>query len=75
VAVIVEREGLKQVSDLSALNPVVDQLIADFPQQVADFRAGKEKIMGFLVGQVMKKSGGKANPQMLQELIKKRLNS
>ncbi|MGK5084144.1 Asp-tRNA(Asn)/Glu-tRNA(Gln) amidotransferase subunit GatB [Bdellovibrionota bacterium FG-1] len=75
VAKIVERAGLRQVSDLGALAPVVDQVLAEFPAQVAELKSGKEKVIGFLVGQVMKRSGGKANPQMLQELIKKRLSS
>jgi aspartyl-tRNA(Asn)/glutamyl-tRNA(Gln) amidotransferase subunit B len=75
VAAVVEREGLKQVSDLSSLEPIVDALITEFPAQAADLRAGKEKLMGFFVGQVMKRSNGvKANPVLLQELIKKRLS-
>lgn len=74
VNTVVERDGLKQVSDLSALEPIIDQVLADSPAQVAEFRAGKEKVLGFLVGQVMKRSGGKANPALLQELIKKKLS-
>jgi aspartyl-tRNA(Asn)/glutamyl-tRNA(Gln) amidotransferase subunit B len=74
IAAIVEREGLKQVSDLSALEPLVDGLIAEFAAQAAELKAGKDKLMGFFVGQVMKRSGVKANPVLLQELIKKRLN-
>jgi aspartyl-tRNA(Asn)/glutamyl-tRNA(Gln) amidotransferase subunit B len=70
---IVEKEGLKQVSDTSALEPVVDKVIAAHPNQVAEFKAGKEKLLGFFVGQIMKETGGKANPSMLQELIRKRL--
>jgi aspartyl-tRNA(Asn)/glutamyl-tRNA(Gln) amidotransferase subunit B len=74
VSAIVEREGLKQVNDLSAFEPAIDQVIAANPSQVAEFRAGKEKLIGFFVGQVMKATGGKANPGMLQELIKKKLS-
>lgn len=70
---IVEREGLKQVSDTSAIEPIVDKVIAAFPAQVAEYRAGKEKLLGFFVGQAMKETGGKANPSLLQELIKKKL--
>jgi aspartyl-tRNA(Asn)/glutamyl-tRNA(Gln) amidotransferase subunit B len=70
---IVEREGLKQVSDTSALDPAIDKVIAANPQQAAEYKAGKEKLIGFFVGQVMKETGGKANPAMLQELIKKKL--
>jgi aspartyl-tRNA(Asn)/glutamyl-tRNA(Gln) amidotransferase subunit B len=73
VSVIVEREGLKQVNDLAALEPIVDALILEFPSQTSELKAGKEKLMGFFVGQLMKRSGGKANPVVLQALIKKRL--
>lgn len=74
VGVLVDQLGLKQVSDLSALEPIIDQVLAANPGQVADFKAGKDKLMGFFVGQVMKSSGGKANPALLQELIKKKLS-
>ena len=73
IQVIVDRDGLKQVSDTGALDPIVEKVIAAFPGQVAEYRAGKEKILGFLVGQVMKQSGGKANPALLQERLKKKL--
>ncbi len=72
---IVEREGLRQVSDLGALDPVIDQVIAAHPGQVAEFRGGKDKLIGFFVGQVMKETGGKANPALLQELIRKKLTT
>jgi aspartyl-tRNA(Asn)/glutamyl-tRNA(Gln) amidotransferase subunit B len=72
---IVEKEGLKQVSDTGALEPVIDQVIAQFPNQVNEFRSGKDKLIGFFVGQVMKASGGKANPSMLQEMILRKLKS
>jgi aspartyl-tRNA(Asn)/glutamyl-tRNA(Gln) amidotransferase subunit B len=74
IPVIVDREGLRQVSDVSALEPLVRSLIAESPTQVAEFKSGKEKVMGFFVGQIMKKSGGKANPAMLQDLIRKVLS-
>jgi aspartyl-tRNA(Asn)/glutamyl-tRNA(Gln) amidotransferase subunit B len=73
VSVIVDREGLTQVSDTSALDPVVEKVILAFPGQAADYRAGKEKLLGFFVGQVMKETGGKANPSLLGELVKKKL--
>jgi aspartyl-tRNA(Asn)/glutamyl-tRNA(Gln) amidotransferase subunit B len=75
VMAIVEREGLKQVSDVGALDPAIDQVIASHPAQVAEFKGGKEKVLGFFVGQVMKATGGKANPALLQELIRKKLSS
>jgi len=75
VGVLVEKLGLKQVSDVSSLEPAIDKVIATNPGQVADYRAGKEKLLGFFVGQVMKETGGKANPAMLQDLVKKKLQS
>lgn len=75
VSSIVDREGLRQVSDTSALDLVIDQIIAHHPKQVEEFRSGKEKIIGFLVGQAMKATQGKANPGMLQEMILKKLKS
>ncbi len=72
---VVDREGLKQVSDTGALEPAINQVIAAFPGQVAEYRSGKEKLLGFFVGQVMKETGGKANPGMLGELLKKKLTA
>jgi len=71
---IVEKEGLKQVSDTGALEKAIDQVIAANPGQVAEFKSGKDKLMGFFVGQAMKATGGKANPGMLQEILKKKLS-
>ena len=73
VGAIVEKEGLKQVSDTSALEPIIDQIIASNPKQVEEFRAGKEKVLGFFVGQAMKATQGKANPAMLQDLVIQKL--
>ena len=70
---IIEKRGLKQVTDNSAIEALIDKIIAANPQQVADYRAGKEKLFGFFVGQAMKESGGKLNPQQLNELLKKKL--
>ena len=67
---LVRREGLAQVSDRAALEAAVRDVIARCPDQVAQIRAGKEKVMGFLVGQVMKATGGKANAQMVQDLLR-----
>lgn len=72
---VIEREGLRQVSDLGALEPAIEAVLKEFPSQVAEFKAGKEKVIGFLVGQAMKRMGGKANPGLLQELIRKRISS
>jgi aspartyl-tRNA(Asn)/glutamyl-tRNA(Gln) amidotransferase subunit B len=67
-------QGLTQVSDSGALIPVIDDIIANNPQQAEQFRAGKTKLMGFFVGQVMKETAGKANPQQVSELIQQRLS-
>ncbi|WNQ12451.1 Asp-tRNA(Asn)/Glu-tRNA(Gln) amidotransferase subunit GatB [Paenibacillus aurantius] len=66
---IVEEQGLVQISDEGAIQAIVDKVIESNPQSVADFQAGKEKAVGFLVGQVMKESKGKANPGLVNKLI------
>ena len=73
VAEVVDRLGLKQVNDLSALEPIISKIIEDNPKQAEEFRSGKEKLIGFFVGQAMKATQGKANPAMLQELVMKKL--
>jgi aspartyl-tRNA(Asn)/glutamyl-tRNA(Gln) amidotransferase subunit B len=70
---IVEREGLRQISDSGALASIVDQVLAANPKQVEQYRAGKAQVLGFLVGQVMKASRGQANPASVNELLKKKL--
>ena len=70
---VIERRGLKQVSDTSALEAMVEEVIAANPTQVEQYRAGKDKLFGFFVGQVMKASRGKANPQVVNEIIKRKL--
>jgi len=72
---VVEAKGLRQVTDTSALEGWVDEAIAENPGPVEQFRGGKEGILGFLVGQVMKKSGGSANPTVVNELLRQRLSS
>lgn len=72
-AEIVEDKGLKQVSDSGELEAIVDQVIAGGAAQVEQFRGGNEKILGWFVGQVMKLSQGKANPQMVNEILRKKL--
>ncbi len=73
VDAIVEREGLRQVSDTGELGAIVDGVIADNDEAVRKFRDGNESVIGFLVGQVMKASGGSANPKRAQELLRERL--
>ena len=71
---IVEREGLSQVSDESELSAIVEQVLRDNPKEVEKYRAGKKKVMGFFVGQVMRQTRGKANPQMVNELLRRLLD-
>ena len=70
---IVQEKGLTQVSDEGALGKIIDEVIAKNPAQVAQYRSGKEQVFGFFVGQVMKESGGKANPGKVNELLKRKL--
>jgi aspartyl-tRNA(Asn)/glutamyl-tRNA(Gln) amidotransferase subunit B len=72
---IVEDQGLVQISDEGAIQAIVESVINNNPQSVADFKAGKEKAVGFLVGQVMKETKGKANPGLVNKLIINKLNS
>ena len=70
---IVQEKGLTQVSDEGALEKMIDEVLSKNPTQVTQFREGKQQVLGFLVGQVMKVSGGKANPGKVNELLKKKL--
>ncbi len=70
---IIEAKGLKQITDSSAIESVVDQVIAANPGQVAEYKAGKDKLIGFFVGQVMKETGGKANPGQVNKILKDKL--
>ncbi|MCB1556263.1 MAG: Asp-tRNA(Asn)/Glu-tRNA(Gln) amidotransferase subunit GatB [Alphaproteobacteria bacterium] len=72
-AAIVEEKGLKQVTDTGAIEAIVDEVIAENPDNVAAYRGGKDKLFGFFVGQVMKKSQGKANPGVVNDLLKEKL--
>jgi aspartyl-tRNA(Asn)/glutamyl-tRNA(Gln) amidotransferase subunit B len=67
---IIESQGLRQVSDTHLIEVAVREVLASNPEQVAQLRAGKDKVLGFLVGQVMKNTGGKANPAVVNQLIK-----
>jgi aspartyl-tRNA(Asn)/glutamyl-tRNA(Gln) amidotransferase subunit B len=72
-ASIVEEKGLKQVSDTGALEKAIDDVMAASPQQLEQYRAGKDKLFGYFVGQVMKATKGQANPQVLNDLLQKKL--
>ena len=68
-----QEKGLTQVSDEGALTQIIDDVLEKNPTQVAQFKEGKSQVLGFLVGQVMKASGGKANPGKVNELLKAKL--
>ena len=70
---VIEARGLKQITDTGAIEKAIDDCMAANPKQLADYRAGKDKLFGFFVGQVMKATAGKANPAQLNELLKKKL--
>lgn len=72
-AKIVEAKGLRQVTDTGAIEALVVSVLAENPNEVAEYRGGKDKLFGFFVGQVMKKSAGKANPAMINDILKKHL--
>jgi aspartyl-tRNA(Asn)/glutamyl-tRNA(Gln) amidotransferase subunit B len=71
----IERMGLKQVSDASTIEPIIDEVLAANPKSVEEFRAGKEKAFNALVGQVMKATKGKANPQQVNDLLRRKLSA
>ena len=73
-AVVVEEKGLKQVSDSGELEGIVDEAIAKGPAQVEQYKSGNEKIIGWFVGQVMQATKGEANPQMVNEILRKKLS-
>ena len=73
-AAIIDREGLRQISDTGALEKIVDEVIAQSPKQVEQYKSGKTGVIGYLVGQVMKLSKGQANPAAVNELLKKKLS-
>ena len=73
--VIVKEQGLVQISDAGTIEKAVDDVITNNPQEVERLKGGEEKLIGFFVGQVMKLTKGKANPQIVNELLKKKLSS
>jgi len=70
---IIEQKGLKQITDSSAIEAIIDQIITDSPQQVEQYRNGKDKLFGYFVGQVMKQTQGKANPAQVNQILKAKL--
>jgi aspartyl-tRNA(Asn)/glutamyl-tRNA(Gln) amidotransferase subunit B len=70
---VIEAKGLKQVTDTGAIEALVDEVIANNPAQVEQYKGGKEQLLGFFVGQIMKASKGKANPGQVNQMLKKKL--
>ncbi len=70
---LIDAKGVRQISDPTALEALVEGVLAAYPEQVAQYRAGKDKVLGFLVGQVMKQAKGQANPQQLNDCLKRKL--
>jgi aspartyl-tRNA(Asn)/glutamyl-tRNA(Gln) amidotransferase subunit B len=73
--VIVEGKGMVQMTDPELILPVVDDVLKASPDQVAQYRAGKNKVFGYLVGEVMKRTRGQANPKLVNEMLKKKLEA
>jgi aspartyl-tRNA(Asn)/glutamyl-tRNA(Gln) amidotransferase subunit B len=71
---VIEERGLKQITDSGAIERVIDEVFSKNPGQLAEYRAGKDKLFGFFVGQVMKATGGKANPAQLNDLLRRKLS-
>jgi aspartyl-tRNA(Asn)/glutamyl-tRNA(Gln) amidotransferase subunit B len=71
---IIDAKGLRQITDTSAIEQAIDEVMVKNPGQLAEYRSGKDKLFGFFVGQVMKATGGKANPGQLNELLKRKLS-
>ena len=71
---VIDKKGLKQITDTGAIESLVDEVIANNPSQVEEFKAGKEQLMGFFVGQIMKASKGKANPGQVNQMLKEKLS-
>ncbi|MCA9017247.1 MAG: Asp-tRNA(Asn)/Glu-tRNA(Gln) amidotransferase subunit GatB [Planctomycetaceae bacterium] len=74
VDVLISEQGLQQITDTGELEKLVDEVVSNNPEQVEQYKSGKDKVFGFFVGQVMKATAGKANPQQVNELLKKRLS-
>jgi aspartyl-tRNA(Asn)/glutamyl-tRNA(Gln) amidotransferase subunit B len=72
---VIEKNGLRQITDRSELERIVDEVIAANPEQAAQYRAGKDKLIGFFVGQVMRATQGKGNPAQVNALLAKKLSA
>jgi len=72
---VIEQQGLKQISDASAIEGIIKEVLDNNPKQIEQYRGGQEKLFGFFVGQVMKATQGKANPKQVNELLRKLLDN
>ena len=72
---LVERKGLIQISDTDALSAIIEQVVIANPKELEQYRNGKTKLMGFFVGQVIKQTGGRADPKLTNQLLAKKLNT
>lgn len=72
---IIESRGLKQISDDSAIEPIIDEIIANNPSQLEQYKSGNAKLLGYFVGQVMKATAGKANPKQVNEILRRKLDA
>jgi len=72
---VIEKKGLKQITDTAAIEKAIDEILAKNPKQMEQYKGGQEKLFGFFVGQVMKATLGKANPAQVNALLKKKLQS
>ena len=72
---IIEKEGLSVISDEGAIKEIVDKIVSNNPAQVEQYKAGKTNLFGFFVGQVMKETKGRANPQIINKLLQDALNN
>ena len=72
---LVKEKGLAMISDSSSILPIVNELITEYPNEVQEFRKGKTKLLGFFVGQLMKRTKGKADPKLANKLLAEKLNS
>jgi aspartyl-tRNA(Asn)/glutamyl-tRNA(Gln) amidotransferase subunit B len=75
VDALIDEKGLRQISDVGAIEKMIDQVLAENPKSVEEYRAGKEKAFNSLIGQIMKASKGKANPAQVNQILKDKLNS
>ena len=72
---VVEKKGLAMISDSSSILPIINELITEYPDEVQAFRNGKTKLLGFFVGQLMKRTKGKADPKLANKLLAEKLKS